>query len=151
MDDAIAVGGGPGNLRRIFAMLALKLDLLPGSYSIVRLPPECPVPDWAFGEGCVSVTMVDDELSIVCRTERVPPAVEGSDNWAAIKVDTKFDLDAPGVVLSAVRPVSEAGLGIFVISTFYRDYILVRQSELTRVVALQRQAGHEVTGYAGDA
>ncbi len=123
-------------------MPVVDLDLLPGSYAIARLAPGSPLPGWVAGEGCVTVTFAEDETSVVCAADRVPEDVERSDGWSAIKVTTRFGLDEPGVVLSVVRPISEAGLGIFVTSTFYRDYILVRTNELARARDLLTRAGH---------
>ena len=122
----------------------LLLELLPHGYSISKLPPGSPAPDWAFGDGCVSITAAEDEVSVVCRSDRVPGGVETSDGWSAVKVTTRFDLDEPGVVLAAVKPISQAGLGIFVLSTYYRDYILVRTAEMDRVRRLWTEAGHEI-------
>ena len=129
---------------------SLLLAPLPHGYSISKLPPGSPAPDWAFGDGCVSVTVVEDETSIVCRSDRVPNGVETSSGWTAVKVTTRFDLDEPGVVLAAVKPISQAGLGIFVLSTYYRDYILVRTAEMERAIRLWTDAGHEVGDQAVD-
>ncbi|NMM43190.1 ACT domain-containing protein [Rhodospirillaceae bacterium KN72] len=123
---------------------SLLLEPLPHGYSISKLTPGSPAPDWALGDGCVSVTAVEDETSIVCRSDRVPDGVARSDGWTAVKVTTLFELDEPGVVLAAVKPISQAGLGIFVLSTYYRDYILVRTAEMDRAVRLWTDAGHQI-------
>ena len=54
------------------------------------------------------------------------------------------------MVLSVVRPISEAGLGVFVISTFLRDYLLVRREELAHAKSLLAAAGHRVSPDGGD-
>lgn len=123
-------------------MPVVDLELLPGSYTIARLAPGSPLPGWVVGNGCVTVTFAEDETSVVCPSDRVPADVERSGGWSAMKLTTRFGLDEPGVVLSVVRPISEAGLGIFVTSTFYRDYILVRTNELARARDLLTRAGH---------
>jgi hypothetical protein len=53
-------------------------------------------------------------------------------------------LDLAGVLLSVVRPLSEAGIGIFVVSTFDGDHILVKADDFARSRELLRDAGHEV-------
>ncbi|UWQ78051.1 ACT domain-containing protein [Leisingera sp. S132] len=126
----------------------MKLNLLmrglSGEYAVSRLAPGAAVPPWVSGPGLVNVTHAEDEISIVCLAERVPEDCESSAGWAAFQVSDLFDFDAPGVVLAAVRPVSEAGLGVFAISTFYRDYLLVRQTELAAAVKAWQVAGHQV-------
>lgn len=49
-----------------------------------------------------------------------------------------------GVVASLSRPLAEAGIGIFVISTFDTDYLLVKDNDLEKAVVALRAAGHSV-------
>ncbi len=109
-----------------------------------RLPAGSGLPGWAAGNGIVPVTQAPQEISVLCLAERVPQGVESSSGWCALEVSNLCDLDEPGVVLAAVRPVSEAGFGVFVTSTYLRDYLLVRQADSGPVVAGWRAAGHEV-------
>ena len=120
----------------------LLLNALPGTYAVSRRAPERGVPDWASGPGLVSVTQAPDETSILCLADRVPEGVETSDGWQAVQVSNLVDLDVPGVVLAAVRPVSEAGLGVFVTSTFDRDYLLVRAAQRHAAQAAWIMARH---------
>lgn len=122
--------------------VTVDLEHLTGEYSVSRLPVDQPLPNWVAGLGLVNITYAPDEVSVVCCTDRVPAQVETSPGWSAIKVSTKFDFDEAGVVLSVVQPISGAGLGVFVVSTFYRDYLLVRTSELGKAKQLLLEAGH---------
>ncbi|OED48191.1 hypothetical protein AB838_12335 [Rhodobacteraceae bacterium (ex Bugula neritina AB1)] len=129
--------------------LKLLLRELTGEYAVSRLAPGAAVPAWVGGPGLVSVTHAEDEISVVCLAERVVKDTESSCGWTAFQVSDLYDFDAPGVVLSAVRPVSDAGLGVFAISTFYRDYLLVRHAELDAAEAAWRAAGHQVETVLG--
>lgn len=120
----------------------LSFTPLTGDYAITRLPPTSALPDWADGIGLVSITRADDELSIVCRANRAPEHADTG--WTALRVDTLAALDEPGVVMAAVSPISSAGLGVFVISTHLRDYLLVRAAEMDRVRLALMTAGHTV-------
>jgi len=122
----------------------LLLRPMDGDYAVCRLSPESGTPDWAYGPGLVNVTQAEDEISVLCLGQRVPAQVVHSAGWAAVQVNNLFDFDEPGVVLAASRPVSEAGLGLFVVSTFFRDYIMVRQSNLHRAELAWLQAGHKI-------
>jgi len=122
----------------------MKLSFTPliEDYAITRLAADKPLPSWTEGVGLVSVTRAEDELSIVCPADRSPA---GADlGWCALRVDTLAALDEPGVVLAAVSPISNAGLGVFVISTHLRDYLLVRRAEFDRVRSELKAAGHDV-------
>ena len=120
----------------------MKLSFTPldGPYAITRLPADAAIPDWADGDGLVSITRADDELSIVCAAVRAPETADTG--WSALRVDTLAALDEPGVVLAAVAPISKASLGVFVISTHLRDYLLVRTTEIARVRTALAGAGH---------
>jgi ribosomal protein S18 acetylase RimI-like enzyme len=123
--------------------VTVELEHLTGEYSVSRLSVNHRLPDWVAGPGLVNVTYADDEISVVCPSDRVPAQTETSPGWSAIKVSTKFDFDEAGVVLSVVKPISSAGLGVFVVSTFYRDYLLVRTNELDKARQLLLAEGHQ--------
>jgi uncharacterized protein len=46
--------------------------------------------------------------------------------------------------LSIAEPLAEAGLGIFAISTYDTDYVLVKERDLPAALEALRRAGHEV-------
>ncbi|WP_375279344.1 ACT domain-containing protein [Pseudooctadecabacter sp.] len=124
--------------------MQLSFTSLPDPYAIVRLPADAAVPEWPSGTGLTSITRAEDELSIVCRADLIPATVAAERGWSALRVETLADLDEPGVVMAAVTPISSAGLGVFVISTHLRDYLLVRSASLTQTRRLLEQAGHVV-------
>jgi uncharacterized protein len=120
----------------------LDLDVLDGEYAVTMLAPDHAVPDWVRGPGFVNVSHCSDELSIVTPAERVPAGLNTDAGWRALKLTGTFEFDQPGIVLSVVRPISEDGRAVFVVSTFHRDYVLVRSKDLDRIRALLEAAGH---------
>lgn len=127
-------------------MASRKLYQLEGTYAVVRLASASSVPAWADGAGFVSITRTDAELSIVCRAERVPQGVQVSAPWVCFRLQGPFAFDETGVVLSVIEPLSKNGVGIFVVSTYDGDHILVQSADAERSVTLWRVAGHAVTG-----
>jgi hypothetical protein len=123
-------------------MPSVALRLLPGDYAVCRLSPSYPIPAWADGEGFVSISRSDEELSVLCRAERVPDEIRKDGGWACLKLQGPFAFDETGIVLSVIAPLSSAGLGIFVVSTFDGDHLLVKRAELDRAEALLLEAGH---------
>lgn len=122
----------------------MKLSFTPliGDYAITRLTADAPLPNWMTGDGLVSMTRAEDEVSIICLADRAPNAADKG--WTALRVDTLAALDEPGVVLAAVTPISTAGLGVFVMSTHLRDYLLVRSAEMDAVRTALTSAGHDL-------
>lgn len=121
----------------------LRIVAMPGAYTVCRFPSDDPVPSWVAGP-FTSVTRTPDELSVVCRAERVPAEVPGEDGWRCLYLDDTFDLSLVGVLHSVTQPLAAAGVSVFTIATHDTDYVLVRRFE-TAVEALRR-AGHEVAG-----
>ena len=122
--------------------MQLSFTELPEDYAIIRCAADAPIPDWWDGAGLTSLTRANDELSLICRAERVPAGQVSEAGWMALRVDTLAELDEPGVVMAAITPISSAGLGVFVISTHLRDYLLVRKSERDKVRTILINAGH---------
>ena len=50
-----------------------------------------------------------------------------------------------GVLASVAAPLAEAGVGIFAVSTFDTDYVLVKEEQLESAVAALRGRGHDVS------
>ncbi|ESY79198.1 ACT domain-containing protein [Mesorhizobium australicum] len=120
----------------------ITLKQLSGLYAISRLQAADGIPGWADGPGFVSITRTDDELSITCLQDRVPDAVKHDRDWVAFKLQGPFAFDETGIVLSVIRPLSENGLGIFLVSTFDGDHLLVKASDEPAARGLLGEAGH---------
>ncbi len=122
----------------------VKLQLLNGTYGVTRLHASDPVPAWADGDGFVSISRTDDELSIVCLQDRIPQDVRLDGGWSCFKFHGPFAFDETGIVLSVIAPLSTNGIGIFVVSTFDGDHMLVKSSDLEKARGLLANAGHSL-------
>jgi hypothetical protein len=122
-------------------LLLIELD---GAYGIGRLGPSEVVPDWVDGPGFVSISRSDEELSVVCRADRIPEDIRHDTGWTCFKFQGPFDFGETGIMLSVIKPLSEEGVGVFVVSTFDTDYLLVKAVSRVRVGELLAEAGHTV-------
>ncbi|AVS72752.1 ACT domain-containing protein [Paracidovorax cattleyae] len=120
----------------------ITLAPLPFRYAVSRLAPSSAFPEWADGDGFVSVTRTSEELSVVCRQERVPSHVQAERDWKAFRFVGPFAFGATGIVLSVVQPLSKAGIGVFVVSTFDGDHLLLQERDTAAGQALLMAAGH---------
>lgn len=123
---------------------SVTLQQLAGGYAIAQLGRDEPVPAWADGEGFVSVSRSDEELSVVCRSDRVPVSVRHDAGWTCFKFRGPFAFDETGIALAVIRPLSEADIGIFLVSTFDTDYLLIKTENVERARELLSEAGHVV-------
>lgn len=123
----------------------LTLDVLPEVFCVCRLGPQDPVPAWASGGAFVSVTRTTDELSVVCEQRAVPEGVRTERDFAALKVRGPLDFALTGILASIAKPLADAGISLFAVSTFDTDYVLVRQAALEAAVRALAGAWHQVT------
>ena len=123
----------------------LLLRRLSGDYTVARLAAAAAIPAWADGPGFVSISRSDDELSVACLAARVPAAVRQDGPWTCFKLAGPFAFDETGIVLAVVAPLSAAGLGVFVVSSFDGDHVLVKQADSAAAIAALSAAGHSVT------
>ncbi|KJF73490.1 ACT domain-containing protein [Agrobacterium arsenijevicii] len=120
----------------------IKLKVLDGAYGVARLHASEAIPAWADGGGFVSITRTDDELSVVCREDRIPGDVRSDTGWSCLKLQGPFAFDETGIVLSVIEPLSTNEIGIFVVSTFDGDHLLVKSNDLEKAFLLLKNAGH---------
>lgn len=126
-------------------MKNLRLSAVPGLWAIVRLDPEDPVPQWAIAvRGFVSITRTAEELSIVCPEPAVPDGPRAERGWALIRLHGPVPFDQTGVLASLAAPLAAAGVGIFAISTFDTDYLLVKAGQLAKACEALVLEGHDV-------
>ena len=122
----------------------LRLQVLLERYAVSRLEPGSPLPAWADGPGFVTISRTGDELSIVCREDRVPTDIVSVRGWIALQFLGPFAFDETGIVLAVVRPLSEARIGVFVVSTFDCDHLLLKASDFPAAELALTKAGHAV-------
>ena len=112
--------------------MSLTLRVLDGELAIVRLPRGSAIPSWLPPSAAplTSVTITDQELSIICPSSVVPPYLDAHAGWIALRVEDTLDFSAVGILSSILSPLAAAGINILSISTFDTDYILVPAAKL---------------------
>lgn len=123
-------------------MPTLKLQELDGDYAIVQLPTEAEIPRWWTGEGFAAVSRTNSEVSVVCRSERVPEGMRLDAGWVAFTLAGIATLSGTGDILALVRPLSENGLSVFVVSAFSGISLLIKRDHVERARRYLQAAGH---------
>jgi hypothetical protein len=117
------------------------ITVLNGNYAISRLAPGTEVPSWVSGE-FTSVTHTADEISIVCLETNVPVNVQADREWTVLKIEGPLSLEETGILSSLLKPLADARIPVFTVSTFDTDYILVGSGDAHRAVAALTASGH---------
>ena len=120
--------------------------LLEGCYAVVKLDRNAATPQLATGGDFLSVTRTMDELSIVCLESMIPDDCVTERDWRCFRVAGQIPFNTVGVLASLTGPLAQAGIGLFAISTFDTDYILVKRIDLDRAIDALRQHGHSIQG-----
>ncbi len=93
------------------------------------------------------LSRTDDEISLVCPTENVPSGVlERDDGWRMFRFSGQLDLSLIGILSRLSALLAENGIGIFVISTFGTDYILVKEENMGKAEQILSSNGYEFEG-----
>jgi uncharacterized protein len=121
----------------------MNLTPYPERYAICRLESTASTPSWARGD-FVSITCTKNELSVVCEQDAVPTDIRCERDWCVLQVEGPMDLAIVGVLSSLTKPLAEAGINLFAISTFDTDYLLVKAQRLEAAKIALEQAGHKV-------
>ena len=86
-----------------------------------------------------------EELSLVCRTEDTPACVtDRDDGWRGFRIQGVLDFSLIGILSELTGILAENKIGVFAVSTFNTDYILVKAENLDRALEVLQKAGYTV-------
>jgi uncharacterized protein len=125
----------------------LNLSLLEGRFAVLQLEPDSSIPAWALEGEFFTVSKTSEELSIVCLDSNVPTNLNArlERGWACLKLQGPFEFSLTGILLSVLEPLAQVNVGIFALSTFNTDYVLVKTENLEQAILALEGAGHRVT------
>lgn len=127
------------------------LTLLPEAFAVCRLDARAPVPAGVLDPGAqfASVTRTAGELSIVCAEDKVPAAAASVERgFRAFRLEGPVPFTTVGVVSGMTKPLADAGLSVFIVSTYDTDYLMVDGRHVQRAAKVLTAAGFVVAGPA---
>lgn len=124
----------------------LTLTLSPDRLAVCRLDAGAAVPAWAVKSAFFSITRTGDELSIVCGEDAAPndAALKIERGWRAFKIEGPLDFELTGVLVAVAKPLADAGIPIFALSTYDTDYVLVKHDRVQPAITALARADHTV-------
>ena len=91
------------------------------------------------------VGKTDEELSLVCSTERVPAnVIERDDGWKAFRIQGILDFSLVGILSHISAILAENKIGIFAVSTYNTDYILGHRENYQKALRTLESEGYKV-------
>ena len=87
----------------------------------------------------------DEEISLVCRTVDTPEhTIARDDGWLGFRICGVLDFSLIGILSKLSGILAENGVGIFAVSTYNTDYILVKKEQFALALDLLSGAGYSV-------
>ena len=115
----------------------LRLQILPQRLTVCKVES---LDDFGLSGLCF-VGHTDRELSLVCETDETPAhAVAREDGWRALRVAGTLDFSLTGILSGIATALADERIGIFAVSTYDTDYILVKGENLDRAVEALKRA-----------
>ena len=91
------------------------------------------------------VGKTDEELSLVCKTEDTPiKTIERDDGWRGFRIQGVLDFSLIGILSKLSGILAEHKIGIFAVSTYNTDYILVKEENFDRALEALLFEGYKV-------
>lgn len=120
----------------------MKLKKLPYNLTVCKVK-DVSVID--FDTDICFVGKTDEEVSFVCRTEDAPAeTVERDDGWRGFRIEGVLDFSLIGILSKLSSILAENKIGIFAVSTYNTDYILVKAENFDRAMDVLADEGYEV-------
>ena len=105
-----------------------------------RFPAGDPLPAWVLHAEAEfwSITRTPHELSVVCAEDDLPPSVAESAerDWRCFELVGPVPFTTTGVISGLTTPLAAEKIGVFVISTYDTDYLLVKAANYMRAYAV---------------
>ena len=91
----------------------------------------CQVEDYSFvnlGSEYSFIGKTDEEKSLVCITNEVPPnVIQREDGWKAFRIQGVLDFLLIGVLSKIASNLADNDVSIFAVSTYNTNYILIKK------------------------
>ncbi len=120
------------------------LKELPWELTVCKLPSAAGI-DLAADFFFIGKT--DEEISLVCKTECTPGNTTArEDGWRGFRIEGVLDFSLTGILSGLSGILAENGIGIFAVSTYNTDYILVKAEQFDRALEALKAAGYGTAG-----
>lgn len=87
----------------------------------------------------------DEEISLVCRTDDTPEhTTEREDGWRGFRIQGVLDFSLIGILAKISGILAENEIGIFAVSTYNTDYILVKEENYEKALKVLAAAGYDI-------
>ncbi len=120
----------------------MELKVINQEFSVCKLQNLSKV---EYGDTFCFVGKTDEEISLVCSTDKVPDnATERDDGWKAFRIQGVLDFSLIGILSKISSILAENQIGIFAVSTYNTDYILMKKENFERALQVLSDQGYTI-------
>ena len=120
----------------------IELEVLAQELTVCKVAS---VSDIALDRTLYFIGRTDGELSLVCEADAVPEkTLAREDGWRAFRVKGTLDFSLTGILARLSGVLAENGIGLFAVSTYDTDYILVKRENLEKALDCLIEAGYRI-------
>ena len=119
--------------------------------TLVFLTEKPPPLSFSAGGGSMSrkeffmIGKTDEEISLVCRSEDTPDITsERDDGWRGFRIQGILDFSLIGILSKLSGILAEHQIGIFAVSIYNTDYILVKEENFEKALAVLATEGYQI-------
>ena len=132
--------------RRVFCMLMRETEMeikkIPYKLSVCKVTD---ISDIDLTADLYFIGKTDEELSLVCRTEDIPERTVACDHgWRGFRIQGVLDFSLVGILSKLSGILAEHQIGIFAVSTYNTEYILVKEADFERALEVLASEGYTV-------
>ena len=123
----------------------MKLEILEGTYVVIKLPFDYILDQKIFNFKFFNITKTNSEFSLVIRTDENFNFKEFpfEDDWNIFKFAQTLDFSMVGVLENVIKPLSDNGISVFVLSTYDTDYVMFKSSNKNKIIKILELLDYE--------
>ena len=120
----------------------MELKALPQAFAVCKLNDMTGV---NLNSAFCFLARTDEELSLVCEEGCLPPNTAACEKgWRAFRIQGVLDFSLIGILSKISTILADNGVGIFAVSTYNTDYVLIKAGQFDSALELLRRAGYSV-------
>lgn len=105
------------------------------------------IEDIDFSRDFFFVGRTDEEISLVCKTVDTPEnTVERDDGWRGFRIQGVLDFSLIGILSKMSTILADNKIGIYAVSTYNTDYILVKKENFDHAMEVLSNEGYTILG-----
>ncbi|MBQ1535882.1 MAG: ACT domain-containing protein [Ruminococcus sp.] len=91
------------------------------------------------------ISRTDEEISLVCPTKDVPlNTCAREDGWKAFRICGTLDFSLIGILSKITYILARHNIGVFAVSTYNTDYILVKKERFDEALSALNRSGYTI-------